>query len=179
MALSATIYKCHISLSDLGRHHYQDYSHTIALHPSETPERMMVRVLAFCLYANDQLEFTRGLSTDDEPDLWQKNLSGDIENWIELGQPDEKRIRKACSQSDQVVLINYQQRAADIWWQQIHHKLARFNNLQVVTLEEGAASQMAALCSRNMQLQVTVEDGIVWINNGEYNIELKISDRAG
>lgn len=177
MALSATIYKCHLSVSDLNRHHYQDYQHTIALHPSETSERMMVRLLSFALFAAENLEFTRGLSTDEEPDIWQKNLSGEIECWIELGQPDEKRIRKACALADQVIVVNYQQRAADIWWQQTANKLERFNNLRVIQFADDNISELDQICSRNMQLQITIEDGVLWINNGEQNLELHFSDR--
>lgn len=177
MALSATVFKCQLSVSDLNRHHYQDYSLTIAQHPSETEMRMMVRILAFALFAHEQLEFSRGLSNDDEPDLWQKNLTGDIENWIELGQPEEKRIRKASALSDRVVVINYQQNAADIWWQQSRSKLARFKNLQVLSLSENAVEQLASLCSRGMQLQVTIEDGTLWLNNGQENLEVAFSLR--
>ena len=177
MALSATVFKCQLSVSDLNRHHYQDYNLTIAQHPSETEMRRMVRILAFALFAHEQLEFSRGLSNDDEPDLWQKNLTGDIENWIELGQPEEKRIRKASALSDQVVVINYQQNASDIWWQQNSGKLARFKNLQVISLSENAVEQLASLCSRGMQLQVTIEDGTLWVNNGSENLEVEFSQR--
>jgi uncharacterized protein YaeQ len=177
MALSATIFKCQLSVSDLNRHHYQDYSLTLAQHPSETEMRMMVRILAFAIFAHEQLEFSRGLSNDDEPDLWQKNLTGDIENWIELGQPEEKRIRKASALAKQVVVINYQRNAADIWWQQNSAKLTRFKNLQVISLSEAAVEQLASLCSRGMQLQVTIEDGTLWVNNGSDNLEVEFRQR--
>ncbi|MCH2039382.1 MAG: YaeQ family protein [Saccharospirillaceae bacterium] len=177
MALSATIFKCQLSVSDLSRHHYQDYSLTLAQHPSETEMRMMVRILAFAIFAHEQLEFSRGLSNDDEPDLWQKNLTGEIENWIELGQPEEKRIRKASALAKQVVVINYQQNASNIWWQQNSAKLTRFKNLQVISLSENAVEQLASLCSRGMQLQVTIEDGTLWVNNGSDNLEVEFRQR--
>lgn len=104
MALKATIFKAEISISDMDRHYYQEHPLTIAQHPSETNERMMVRLLAFALNADERLEFTKGLSADDEPELWNKNYSDEIELWIELGQPDEKRIRKACGRSRQVII---------------------------------------------------------------------------
>jgi uncharacterized protein YaeQ len=118
MALNATIYKAELQVSDMDRHYYATHALTLARHPSETEERLMVRLLAFALYADERLEFGKGLSADDEPDLWRKDYSGDIQQWIELGQPDEARIRKACGRAEQVVVINYGGRAADVWWVQ-------------------------------------------------------------
>ncbi|MCP3669955.1 MAG: YaeQ family protein, partial [Gammaproteobacteria bacterium] len=105
MALKATIFKTEIQVTDMDRNHYQNYAFTIARHPSETDERMLARLLAFSMHAEESLTFTKGLSTDDEPDLWQKSLSGEIELWIDLGQPDEKRIRRACGRARQVVVF--------------------------------------------------------------------------
>lgn len=177
MALSATIYKVNLSVSDMIRHVYQDFPLTLALHPSETEQRMMMRLLAFALCASEQLEFTKGLSTDDEPDLWQKDLSGHIERWIELGQPDEKRIRKACAQADEVVIVTYQARAADIWWKQIENKLQRFNHLKVISFNTDTVDQIAQLSQRNMQLQITIDEEMIWLNNGETNLELAYYSR--
>lgn len=172
MALSATIYKTHLSISDLRRHHYQDYSLTLALHPSETEQRMMIRLLCFCLYASEQLEFSRGLSNDDEPDLWQKSLTGDTELWIELGQPDEKRVRKACGRASQVVIAGFQQRPADIWWQQHEHALTRFNNLSVIQLQPADEAILAAMVQRNMKLQVTLDEGQMWLTDEQHDLEV-------
>jgi len=179
MALSATIFKAQLNISDLRRHHYQDYTLTLALHPSETPQRMMVRLLSFCLYAAPELEFSRGLSNDDEPDLWQKNLSGDIEHWIELGQADEKRVRKACSRADQVSIIGFQQRAFELWWQQNQQKLQRFDNLSVVFIDAGPADTLTQLVDRTMQLQVTIEDGTLWLSDANHNVEVHFQNYNG
>lgn len=170
MAIKATIFKAELNIADMDRHYYADHALTIARHPSENDERMMVRLLAFALNASESLTFTRGISTDDEPDLWQKNLSDEIELWVELGQPDEKRIRQACARAQQVIIYTYQPRSAPLWWQQIEKKLTRFENLTVYNLADDLASQLGALASRNMQLQCTIQDGDIWINGNEQNL---------
>lgn len=173
MALKATIFKTEIQVSDMDRNHYQNYAFTIARHPSETDERMLVRLLAFALHADEALHFTKGLSTDDEPDLWQKSLSGEIELWIELGQPDERRIRKACGRAKQVVIYCYDDRSARVWWQQNKDKLERCKNLTVIGLPAGASSSMAQMTTRNMQLNFTIQDGHIWLADGNTALEIK------
>jgi len=165
MALNATIHRCTLQVSDLDRAHYQSYQLTIARHPSETDERMMVRVLAFALNADDSLSFTRGLSQDDEPELWQRSLGDEILLWVEIGQPDEKRIKKACSRSDRVVIYCHQHRAATVWWKQIAERLKRFDQLSVFKLPYGISAELATLVQRNMDLQCTVQDGEIWLSN--------------
>ena len=125
MALKATIYKADLQLADINRSHFHTYSLTIACHPSETDIRMMVRLLAFALNADDELTFTKGISTENEPDIWLKNLTDDIVLWIDLGQPDDKRLRKACGQAQQVIVYTYQNRSADVWWKQIESSIQR------------------------------------------------------
>jgi uncharacterized protein YaeQ len=152
-------------VSDLDRAHYQTYQLTIARHPSETDERMMVRVLAFALNADDGLGFTRGLSQDDEPELWQRSLSDELTLWIEIGQPDEKRIKKACSRSRRVLIYCHQHRAAAVWWKQIAERLKRFDQLSVFKLPDGIGAQLATLAQRNMDLQCTIQEGEIWLSN--------------
>ena len=175
MALKATIYKAELQISDIDRHYYQSHALTLACHPSENEERMMVRLLAFCLHANENLSFTRGLSTENEPELWQKNLQGDIDLWIDLGQMDEKRIRKACARAEQVVIYTYQQRSARVWWDNIKDKLQRFDNLRVFHLQNETVKQLAEMAQRNMQIQCTIEDKNVWITDTEISIEVIFS----
>ena len=115
MALKSTIYKVELQLADLDRGHFGDYSLTLARHPSETDERMMMRLMAFALNASETLIFGRGLSTEDEADLWDLDATGSIERWIDVGLPDEKAIRRACNRSRHVVVLSYGDRAADIW----------------------------------------------------------------
>lgn len=165
MALKATIYKADIAVADMERGYYGDHSLTIARHPSETDERMMVRLLAFGMYADPGLAFGKGLCVDDEPDLWQKDLTGAIERWIDVGQPDEKWMRKACGRAAEVVVISYG-RAADIWWNGVRDKVARLANLTVWNLPSEAAPALAALTQRTMRLQCTIQDGQVWLGNG-------------
>ncbi|TDO99926.1 YaeQ family protein [Marinomonas balearica] len=167
MAINSTVYKASIQVSDMDRNHYQSYDLTLALHPSETIERMMVRLFAFSMLADEkegveQLSFSKGLSTDDEPDLWQKNFSDDILLWVELGQPDEKRMRKACGRSQSVVVVNYHEKS-EIWWKEMKSKLSRFSNLRTLSLKEEEVGALQALCERTMHLSVTVQDGEFWI----------------
>ncbi len=173
MALKATIFKAEIQISDMDRNYYQDHALTIARHPSETDERMMVRILAFARHANEDLAFTKGLSSEGEPELWHKSLSDEIELWIDLGQPDEKRIRKACGRAKQVVIYCYDDRSASVWWQQVKDKLERFNNLTVIRLPAGASSSMAQMVTRNMQLQFTIQDGQIWMSDGTEAVEIE------
>ena len=163
MALKSTIFKAELQIADLDRNYYQNHALTVARHPSETDERMMVRVLAFALYADSALAFGKGLSAEDEPDLWRKDLTGAIELWIEVGLPDEKRIRRACGRARQVVVLSYGGRVADRWWQQNQAALKRQDNLAVINLSPEDSRALAALAARGMQLQCTLQDGEAWL----------------
>lgn len=161
MALKATVHKAELHVSDMDRHYYATHALTLAQHPSETNERLMVRVLAFALFADERLEFGRGLSTEDEPDLWRKSLTGEIEQWIELGQPDESRIRKACGRARAVVVIGYSGRGFALWWEKNATALTRCGNLTVLELPAGIAESLAALLARGMNLQCLIQEGEV------------------
>ncbi|HLJ88722.1 MAG TPA: YaeQ family protein [Candidatus Angelobacter sp.] len=160
MALGATIYKAELQVSDMDRHYYETHALTLAQHPSETVERLMVRLIAFALHADERLEFGRGLSTEGEPDLWRKSLTGEIEQWIELGHPDEQHIRKACGRARQVVVISYSGRSSDVWWDKIAASLARSRNLRVIDIPAATVQALAGLADRNMQLQCLIQDGV-------------------
>ena len=163
MALKSTIFKAELQIADLDRNYYQNHALTVARHPSETDERMMVRVLAFAMYADSALAFGKGLSSEDEPDLWRKDLTGAIELWIEVGLPDEKRVRRACGRAGQVVVVTYGGRVADMWWQQNKAALQRQDNLTIVNLAAGESRALAELAARGMQLQCTLQDGELWL----------------
>ena len=158
MALNATTYKAELAISDMDRHYYATHALIIARHPSETEERLMVRLLAFALYADERLQFGKGLSSDEDPDLWIKDLTGEILEWIVLGQPDEQRIRKACGRARQVVVLNYGGRSADIWWSKSKASLARAKNLSVIDIPASSVGALAALAKRNMHLQCLIQD---------------------
>lgn len=172
MALKSTIFKAELQITDMDRNYYQDHQLTIARHPSENDARMMVRLLAFALNASESLQFTKGLSEDDEPDIWQKSFSDEIELWIELGQPDEKRIRKACGRSRHVVIYVYQYRSGKAWWEQHQNRLARFDNLSVVALTDAVVVALGEMAQRAMRLQCTVSDGQLWLTSGDQAIEI-------
>lgn len=166
MALKSTIYKADLQIADMDRHYYQDHTLTMARHPSETDERLMVRLLAFVRHAHAALVFAKGLSDVDEPDLWQKDLTGAIELWIDVGQPDERRILKACGRAREVVVYSYSSTSA-IWWNQIGSRVERARNLAVYNLDSATSEALAAMAQRNMQLQCTIQDGQIWVSNGE------------
>lgn len=172
MALKATIYKAELQIADMDRGHYGDYNVIIARHPSETDERMMVRLLAFALYADPALAFAKGLCVDDEPDVWQRDLTGSIERWIDVGLPDEKWTRKACGRADEVVVVSYG-RAADVWWNGVRDKLGRQDKLTVLNLAPEVAPELARLTERSMRLQFTIQDGHVWVTNGRDTVQVE------
>jgi uncharacterized protein YaeQ len=159
----------------MDRHYYQTHELTVAQHPSETDLRFMTRVIAFVVNANESLAFTKGLSTDDEPDLWQKSLTDEIECWIDLGQPDEKRIRKACGRAKKVIIYTYNERKAHIWWEQQAPNLQRFDNLSVCHID---ALGVEALVQRNMALQCNFQEGEFTLSDDAVTVNVKIKARA-
>lgn len=173
MALKATIFKIDLSVADMDRNLYADYSLTIARHPSENDIRMMVRLLAFMRFADEALAFGKGLSTDEEPDLWLKDLTGAIDLWIVVGQPDERWLRKAAGRATRVVVFSYGDRAADVWWEQNRAVLEKLPNLTVFRLSSQDTQALAALASRTMSLQCTMQDGEMLItgDGGSVRVE--------
>ena len=176
MALKATIYKAVVNIADMNRAYYADHELTIARHPSENDERAMLRLFVWCLHADDWLQFTRGISTDDEPDIWQKNLTGDIDTWIELGQPDEKRLRKACGRAGEVFIYNYGGRNSDVWWQQYQQKVQRFDNLTIFQVP-AQASELATMISKTMKLHCIIQDQQITMGDERTSLTLDISQR--
>lgn len=156
MALKSTIYKIDLNIADMDRHYYQQHHLTLARHPSETEERLMVRLLAFVLYADEHLLFGNGLSEDDEPDLWQKDLTGAIERWICVGLPEEREIRKACGKACQVVQVLYGGRIAEMWWEQNSKALLKLDNVTVLNLPD--TEPLAAAAARGLSISFTIQD---------------------
>ncbi len=173
MAIKATIFKANLQIADMERHYYQDHALTLAQHPSETVERLMVRLLVFALHAHEYLQFGQGMTDDEEADLWQKDLTGAIELWIDVGLPDEKLIRKACGRSRQVIVYTYGGRIADMWFEQNSNQFARIKNLAVINLPVETTRTIAKLAQRTMQLQCTIQDGQVWLSDGNESVEVE------
>jgi uncharacterized protein YaeQ len=174
MALKSTIFKVDLSVADIDRGYYRDHALTIARHPSETDARMMVRLLAFALHANESLAFGRGLSTDDEPDLWQRDLTGSIEKWIDVGLPDEREVRKACGRAREVYVLAYGGRAVELWWQAAREKLERQDRLAVSEVPIEASTALAPLADRYMRLQVTIQEGHVFVADGATSVSVDL-----
>lgn len=163
MALKATIFKASLQVSDLDRNHFGTHELTIARHPSETDERMMVRILAFALDADERLEFGRGLSSEDEPDLVLRDLTGEIKLWIEVGLPDERDMRKASGRSDRVKVYTYG-RGAKMWWPQHGEAISKLRNVDIFHVGESA--ELAKWADRSMSIACTVQDGQVYLSSG-------------
>jgi len=174
MALKSTIFKADLQISDLGRNYYHDHSLTLARHPSENDERLMVRLLAFALHAHEALVFANAMGTDDEPALWRKDLTGAIELWIEVGQPDEKRVRRACGRARQVVIYSYGGHGSDVWRDKMNGDLDRARNLTVVSIPASATKALVALAQRSMELQITIQDGQVWVSDGKDTVHFEM-----
>lgn len=171
MALRATVFKAQLAVSDMDRHRHATHTLIVARHPSETDERMMIRVLMFALRSSDTLAFGRGLSNVDEPDLIDRDLTGSIDVWIEVGLPDERAILKACGRAGHVVVMAYGH-TVDLWWKGIAAGLARARNLDVIRVPPEESRALAAMAQRSMDLQVTIQDGLVWFSDPTTTIEV-------
>ena len=172
MALRATIHKADLHVADSDHHYYGSHSLTIAKHPSETDERMMIRVIAFALQAHDDLVFTKGLSDTDEPDLWIKDLTDQIKLWIEIGQPDERRILKACGRAEQVIVYCYGGQTSKIWWDGIANKLTRARNLQVIAIPSQQSQELNKLVERSMVLHINIQDGEAYVSSDQGQVTI-------
>ena len=170
MALKPTIYKFAISLSDLDRDYYDSLNLTVAQHPSESAERMMVRVLAFCINAQDRLAFTKGLSETEEPDLWVKSLDDQIELWIDVGEPVVDRLKKATRQSKETLVYSFNSKSPT-WWDQLQLQRSKLPVL-VFRFEWTAVQALAKLLERTMVMSVTITGASAFVatSNGECEI---------
>lgn len=176
MALKATIYKAQLQIADMDRHVYGDHQLTLACHPSETEERLMIRVLAFALNVtaddlNGRLEFTKGLSDVDEPDLWQLDLTGEVQHWIDLGQPDDRRLLKAHGRARRVSVYSFAS-STDVWWRNLENKLTRAPRLAVWQIAAEQSQALARLAARSMQLQISIQDGSVYVSTADASVEI-------
>ncbi|MCU7836574.1 MAG: YaeQ family protein [gamma proteobacterium symbiont of Taylorina sp.] len=173
MAIKATIYKAKLEISNCDRNYFHSHELTISCHPSETEQRMMVRLLAFILFASERLSFTKGLCADDEPELWDKNLSGEIELWISLGQIDEKQLRKSLGRSKQVIIFTHAGQKSSIWWKKNQPQYSQLNNLQIINVKSEDVEAIQSFVSRNMDLQATIQEGIIWLSDTSQTISIE------
>lgn len=171
MATNATVIKARLEIADMNRHYYQSHALTLARHPSENDQRLMVRLLAFALNASDDLTFSSSLSSEDEePELSRRNLVGDIELWVAFGTPDEKWLRKACNRARQVQVFAYSENSVRVWWQQQERALARYRNLSVRALPDEALQQLAGMVERGMVLQFNISEQDVWVSSDKDSV---------
>jgi uncharacterized protein YaeQ len=175
MALGASIYKINLNLSNFSTHYYEDYNLTLAKHPSENEARMMYRLLAFLYCAHEDLKFSKGLSNTDEPELWQKDYSGDIIHWIELGFPDEKRIRQACGKSQKVTIFTYQPSKAKEWYEKIKGKLIYNTKLSIFHFNIVENGPIDKFMENSMRLSCTIEDNIMYLGNDSERIGIEVT----
>jgi len=179
MALRSTVFKAELQVADMDRGHYGTHALTVARHPSENDERLMVRLLAYALHAGgegeESLAFANAMTEMDEPDLWRRDLTGEIELWIDVGQPDEKWLRKASRRARELVLYVYG-RNGDLWWGQQRSALGKLANLRVRQVGAEDSAALAGLAQRSMRLQCTVQDGHIWLGDGERAIEFAVTE---
>jgi uncharacterized protein YaeQ len=172
MGSKSTVYKADLMVNDIDRQYYATHSLVLAQHPSEPDRRVMARLLTFALFADELLEFGRGLSTHEDPDLWRRDLTGAVEQWIELGQPDESNIRKACGLAKEVVVVTYSGNSAEVWWTKSAASLSRSKNLRVIDIESASLDNATQLLERRMSLSATIQEGEFQLSNGNDSIEI-------
>ena len=172
MAIGATIYKTTLNIADMNRHYYQDFNLTMPMHPSENEERLMWRLICFCLSAHEDLQFTKGLSTQDEPELWQKDLSGDIVHWIEMGLPEEKRIKQAMGKSKKVTVYTTHPTKSSEWHEKVGSKI---NNPKFECFYLESQRNLAVLAQRTINLSCTIQDEVLTLSNESDSIEVIVS----
>jgi uncharacterized protein YaeQ len=173
MALKATIYKADLQIADMNRHYYETHSLTIARHPSETEERVMARILMFAVYATESMSFTKGLFEVDEPDVWDKDLTDAIQLWVDVGQPDETRIKKASNRSKKVVVLSYNS-STDVWWKGLENKVGRLDNVTVLQLLPETSEALTALVTRSMRLSFTISDDEILVSTDDGSVDVKL-----
>jgi uncharacterized protein YaeQ len=181
MALKSTVFKANLQIADIDHSYYADHALTLARHPSETDERMMVRLAALALHAHQlqdvcngdgTLAFGAGLSDPDEPDAWLRDFTGRTRLWIEVGQPEDKPLSKACGKADAVVLYCFSH-SADVWWRTMENKVSRLQNLSVFRIATGTGQALASLAQRSMQLQATVQEGVLSLGDSAQSIDIE------
>jgi uncharacterized protein YaeQ len=177
MAPKSTVVKVELQVSDMDRHYYATHALTLAQHPSETDTRLLVRLLAFALHADERLEFGRGLSDEDEPALWRRDYTGLVEQWIELGQPDESRLRKAAGRANEVIVVGYGGNAAEAWWQRNAAALARLDNLTVLEFESAGLDAAQPQLVRGARLDAMIQDGELQLMDGGHAVALRPLER--
>lgn len=175
MAIGATVFKANLQIADMDRHYYAEHQLTLSRHPSETDERMMVRILCFALNAHEHLAFGQGMTDDEEADLWQKDLTSSIERWIDVGMPDERLLRKACGRSDEVLVYCYGGSAAQVWYDQNKKQFNRLKNLSIYNLSPETTQNIAELSARTMKLQCNIQDGEIWLMDADKSIAVELS----
>jgi len=181
VALKSTIFKAALAVADIDHGYYADHALTLARHPSETDERMMIRLAALALNAHmlqtvcggdGTLAFGDGMSNPDDPDVFLRDFTGQTKLWIEVGQPEDKPLAKACGKADQVHVYCFHH-AAEIWWRGIENKLTRPSNLSVYRIPTLASQEMVKLAQRSMQLQATVQEGVLMLGDGARSVDIE------
>ncbi|MDH5560462.1 MAG: YaeQ family protein [Deltaproteobacteria bacterium] len=175
MALKATISKVNLSVSNIDRHHYQDYRLTLAQHPSETDLRLVFRLAAFALYSQENPQFTKGLCADEEPELWTHRPTGEIRHWIELGQPSEKRIRQALSKAERMTVIGFHSTKFKMWFKGLNKKTLEQKKLRLIMFESIGTSGPEDLAQKNMNLSCIIQDDRIFLSSENVQVTLAIS----
>jgi uncharacterized protein YaeQ len=182
MALKATVCKATLQIADIDRAIYADHQLTLARHPSENDERMMMRLLAFALNVpadsrDGALEVAKGMWEPEEPELWERDLTGRIRHWIEVGQPEERRLVKASGRADKVSVYAFSH-GAPVWWAGLGQRVRRAGNVEAWLVPSEQSRELALLAGRGMQLQLNRQDGEIWVADGERSVRV-VPERLG
>ncbi len=175
MALKSSVFKANVSLSNLNLQYYDEVSLTLALHPSETEQRLMFRLIAYLYCASERLEFTIGLNDPDLPDIWAKDLTGQVEHWIELGFPDDKKIRKAIGRSNLVSIFTYNRFKAKVWLDKVAHSIKTNDKVQIYHFDETEPGSLEAIVKKSMSLNCVIEDQQIFLSDDNFRAQIDIS----
>lgn len=180
LALRSTIFKIDLQIADIDHNHYADHALTLARHPSENDERMMVRVLAYALHAHEAAEigenalaFGEGITETDQADVWLRDLTGQVVHWIDVGQPDERLVRKATHQSSRTSIYTFG-RAAEVWWGKAAKDLRKLEGLSVWRVEPESSAALAKLVQRTVRLQATINEGQIWLGTEAESVQVQL-----
>lgn len=173
MALQATPYKIEMNLTDMDRHVYETLRFTVARHPSETEERLAVRLIAYALFYKEHLSFGRGLSDVDEPALWEKSLDDRVLHWIEVGQPDSERMTWCSRRTERFSLVAYGN--LRVWQTKELDPVRSLKNINVVGIEQGALEALAQDLPRSLNWSLMISEGELFITDerGQHEVPLQ------
>ena len=165
MALTSTMYALQVQLAHVDRGVYEALEFRMAMHPSESPEYFVARLLAYCLEHAEGIQFSRGVSDPDEPTVCVRDLTGTITTWIEIGLPDAARLHKAAKAAPRVAV--YTHRDPRVWRTQLAgERIHRLERIECYELDRELIDELVARLDRRLSMELSVADGTIYMNLG-------------